>query len=235
MPYGAACKGRVMLAFMAVLAMFWAAPTSYAQALKQCPSADPDVNFSTATSGTQYVRTRSSQDLTRMHGNPYGNTMVGGLGGGELGFQTQARYEILTQGGAACLRLKRVDVLFYARPKIHIASNFSRASCEYGAVMGHEKKHVAELLKFHREYAPRARRELDRILKSIPVSMGPMPRATADKAQDVMQSRIAAGLAAYNKKLTPLLEQRQGKIDTPDEYARVSAQCDDWNDRLGAK
>jgi hypothetical protein len=203
-----------------------------AHAMAECKTGSPGLSFKTGTSQTEYIRTKSSKDLTQMHGGGSQGSYIGGLGGGELGFKTEARFEIQTQGNAACVKLKSVNVLFYSKPQVHIASNFSRSSCEYNAVMAHEKKHISTLLKFQREISPKVKAKIRSMLNSIDPDLGPISLADTQKAQKAIQKRLSASLQAYSDLMMPIVEQRQQAIDTPAEYARVSAQCKKWDEKL---
>jgi hypothetical protein len=205
---------------------------SPAHAMEECKTSNPALNFKTGTSQTQYIRTKSSKDLTQMHGGGAQGSYIGGLGGGELGFKTEARFEIQTQGNAACVKLKSVNVLFYSKPQVHIASNFSRSSCEYNAVMAHEKKHISTLLKFQREIAPKVKAKIRSMINGIDPDIGPISPADTQKAQKAIQARLSASFQAYSDLMMPIVEQRQQAIDTPAEYARVSAQCKKWDEKL---
>lgn len=198
----------------------------------KCSGQKPSLSFSTASAPTKYVRGISSKNLTQMHGAGTG-AAIGGLGGGEIGFKTESRFEVLRQGERTCLRLKQVSVVFYARPAIHIASNFNRASCEYNAVMAHEKKHVSALLKFVREYSPKAHYEIAKILESTSTAFGPLSASRIETAQQHIQSELSAKIQAYSDRVMPVLQQRQQEIDSPSEYARVAALCGKWDQKLG--
>lgn len=203
-----------------------------ARAQIKCRKQTPSLSFSTATAPTKYIRGISAKNLTQMHGAGTGST-VGGLGGGEIGFKTESRFEVANQDGQACVRLKRVSVIFYAKPAIHIASNFNRSSCEYNAVMAHEKKHIATLLKFVREYKPKAHYEVTRMLETMQTASGPVSLPQAEAEQQKIQSELGKKIQAYSTRIMSVLEQRQQAIDTPQEYARVSAQCGRWEQKLG--
>lgn len=198
----------------------------------ECRSGAPSLDFSTSTARTEYIRVKSSKDLSQMHGDLQPGQSVGGLGGGQLGFQTETRFEIVQTGEVACLKFKRVIVDFFSKPRIHIASNFSRSSCEYNAVMTHEKKHTTALLKFQREYAPKARAEISRIIESIDPAMGPLRSGDIKKAQTLIQAKLSTALQAYNKKIMAVLAARQEAIDSPEEYASVVARCEKWEQKL---
>lgn len=203
-----------------------------ALAAPACTQQTPKLSFSTRTANTKYIRSKTSGDLKQMHGGG-GNAAVGGLGGGEIGFRMQTNFEIVESGGSACVRMKEVAVQFYAYPSIHVASNFPRASCEYNAVMNHEKKHVATLRQFIREYAPKTESAVKQLLSAMDTAIGPISPAQSAQAQQKLQSDLYGYLQTYQSRIIPVLSRRQQAIDSPSEYARVTALCSGWNQRLG--
>lgn len=186
----------------------------------------------TSTAPTEYTKTQSSADLTKLHGQGAHNIAVGGLGGGLMGFKTELKFEILTRGRSACVTMTDLDVDFFAKPTIHIASNFRRGTCEYNAVHTHEKKHVRELLKFVREVSPDVRARIKDEIKRMQTAIGPISEAEITKAQEFMQAEIIKEVESLNQELMPILSERQQKIDNPREYKEVSDKCDDWNKKL---
>lgn len=210
------------------------APAANAASLKCSPS-KLELSLKTSTQQTRYIRTKSSDDLTEMHNNQIEGSSVGGLGGGEIGFKTASKFEITHQGDQACVNLIGIDVSFYAKPEIHIASNFNRASCEYNAVMGHEKGHIRIMLQFLREYSPNIKREIHRIAANMKTVEGPVNKQEVKNIQDKMQADFLARLTAYNNKLMPILAARQQKYDSPTEYARVAKQCKKWDEKLSTR
>ncbi len=167
-----------------------------------------------------------------MHGSDGKNSTVGGLGGGEIGFETQSKFEIEMLGNQACVKLKSVEVTFFAKPEIHIASNFSRQSCEYGAVLAHEQGHIQILRKFVREYSPKVKQQLVRIAKSVKSSVGPVDKRDIPKVQSQLQQAFMGHIQQYNSAIMPVLSRRQAAHDSPSEYARVAAKCNGWEKRL---
>ncbi|MCC6598658.1 MAG: hypothetical protein IT559_07710 [Alphaproteobacteria bacterium] len=202
-----------------------------AQAGLKCQNQKPSLSFSSVTAPTRYVRVISSKNLTQMHGGA-GGSVVGGLGGGEIGFNAKSQFTVTQLGNQACINLRKVAVDFYTKPVIHIASNFSRTSCEYNAVMAHEKKHVSTLVKFVREYKPKAHYEITRLLESTQSAYGPIPISQVEAAQQAIQASLSAKIQDYNNRIMPVLQKRQQIIDTPQEYARVAAQCQNWDQKL---
>lgn len=220
--------GAMLFAAMLVLSV-----PAWADTGPQCnDGAKPSLSVKTATTRTKYIRTKSSKDLTDMHGGGGGGSSVGGLGGGEIGFKAETRYKVIEADGAACVTLDRLDVTFYAKPEIHIASNFARSTCEYNAVMAHEKKHIAILRKFVREYSPKVKKSLVRFVSKLDTSAGPVGVSQVNLAQKEIETRILAEVKRLNDKMMPILAKRQQRLDNPQEYARVAAQCNKWDQKL---
>ncbi len=234
------CKQPILLFLIIFLLSY--VPTAYAHdsskkhahskgSLTSCKDSKPKLSFKTATTRTKYVRTKSSSDLTNMHGGG-GKSKVGGLGGGEIGFKTESRFEVTEQGGQACVKLKAVYVTFYAKPEIHVASNFGRSTCEYNAVLAHENGHIRILRKFVREYSPKVKQDLSRMIAKVDPAIGPISKRDIQKAQKKIQDEISKKIQKYNTKIMPVLSKRQQKHDSPTEYRRVSNQCKKWAKKL---
>lgn len=195
-----------------------------------CPSEAATVQVTPVTGEIQLDRSKSTHDLTHMQagGAIRDGHHVNGLGGGSIGLEGRASFKILQRGQRACIWLQSINARFFAYPSIHIARNFPRGSCEYSAVLEHEMKHVDALIDFHTEYTGIFERELQLIAKRI-YPKGPIPAAHIENTQDQMNDRISREIKSFNDRILPILEQRQNAIDTPEEYARVTAQCRNWH------
>lgn len=204
--------------------------TAQAQSFR-CKDANPSLSVKTATTRTKYIRTKSAKDLTDLHGGSKGS-VVGGLGGGEIGFRTASKFEVATAGDMACVKLKRLEVKFYAKPEIHVASNFGRNSCEYAAVLNHENGHIRILRKFVREYSPKVKKELVKISRRLDTAVGPIHVSQIEKAQAKLQKDFIKELEKVNDKIMPVLAKRQKAHDNPREYARVDSKCRKWDQKL---
>lgn len=170
-----------------------------------------------------------------MHGIAGADTSVGGLGGGEIGFDTETRFEIAESAGQACVNLTEIDVIFYAKPEVHVASNFQKGSCEYNAVIEHEKKHIAVLRDFIREYSPKVKAQIQDIVRQSRIAIGPFKTSRIDAAQQKLQQDFMRKIEAYSAQIIPVLAARQSQIDAPEEYERVQAQCRKWDKNLNGE
>ncbi|MCD8497961.1 MAG: hypothetical protein LRZ85_07735 [Alphaproteobacteria bacterium] len=196
-----------------------------------CPTKAPEIKLSRVLGKTRLYRTKDINTLTHMHTDGAANRQgmyVNGLGGGKIGLEGQASFTVMQRGDQACIWLKGIDAKFFALPTIHIANNFPKGTCEYDAVMEHEKKHIRVLQDFHKEFAPKFKTALRRIASDIP-AQGPFDAKSTERIQQDMNARINTGIQSFNDNIIPILEARQAQVDNPNEYARVEAQCKNWN------
>jgi hypothetical protein len=194
-----------------------------------CSGDDPRVTVRLATAKTKYIKSNDVFDLTSMHNTGSGITL--GLAGGPIDITAQYEFRMATLNGKTCVQLNKLEVLFWAKPEVHIASNFKKGTCEYREVLGHEQKHIRTLRKFVREYAPKLKKEVPKIVDTSPTRRTVKER-DIEKAQDDIMKNISARLFAYQKKIMPVLRSRQEAIDTPEEYRRVADRCDNWGRRI---
>lgn len=196
-----------------------------------CPAEAPEINLQRVLGKTKLYRTKDIHALTNMksEGGAIRQGMhVNGLGGGKIGLEGQASFTVMQRGEQACIWLKGINAKFFAYPTIHVANNFPKESCEYNAVLEHEKKHILVLQEFHREFAPKFKTALRRIASGIE-AQGPISASTIERVQKDMNERINRQIQSFNDSIIPVLEQRQNDVDNPQEYASVEAQCRNWH------
>lgn len=195
-----------------------------------CSTEEPKVSVKLKTAKTKYYKNYSARTINEIHNNDGGGTILG-LAGGPIEIAMRGQYEIRSLNNKSCVQLAKVEVVFWAKPVVVIASNFEKGSCEYREVLAHEQKHIRTTRKFIREYAPKLRKEVNKIIdtsrKHVVVSSGKI-----DQGQQKIQDPITKRLFAYQNKIMPVLRSRQEAIDTPEEYARVASRCDNWGKKL---
>lgn len=195
-----------------------------------CDTGAPFIQVHPITKSIKYVRDVSSAELTSNHPEllKKGHHSIGGTGGGAIGLESDVRYEIKTLGKRGCVRIKSIKGTFIAKPVIHIASDYRRGSCEYNAILEHEKKHIRVMKSFHKKYAPKIKKELRRVALQLQ-SKGIVPARDVKKRQKEMQSYIQQYVQAYTADIMQELDRKQKAIDTHAEYKRVAAKCTGWN------
>ena len=195
-----------------------------------CSDEEPKVVVKLATSKTRYYKNHSAQTINSIHNSGGAGTILG-LAGGPIEITTRGQFAIRTLKGKACVQIKNIEVLFWAKPVIVIASNFPKGSCEYNAVFAHEQDHVRKTRRFLREYAPELRREAREIIETSRQRLVVTENRIED-AQKKLQEPIISRLALFQNKIMPILQSRQAEIDSPEEYKKVSDKCDNWGKRL---
>ncbi len=218
---------RLLILIVALFTLF----ASDARALT-CDDEETKVTLDTILKPTQYIRTSSSRNLTEMHAvRGDDDKQILGLGGGEMQLRGKTEFTVTTQWKKACVSLKAVTLTFYARPQIHIASNFKKGSCHYASVLEHEQKHAKALKNFHREYGQELRKELQKYANKIKVK-GPVSKGKATDIQQKMSDLLSEMISRQSDEMADILEERQVAIDTPEEYKRVAAKCKKWDQDL---
>lgn len=123
--------------------------------------------------------------------------------------------------------IKKLQVDFSLKVmEVYVSSQYPVGSCQYKAVLAHEKTHVAINQKTYRKYMAILKRELGRLALPTPArpwrvaSEGEVDARAGALIQPVLD-RVQAGFVAENKRLN-------ARIDTPASYAKISRKCKGW-------
>lgn len=197
-----------------------------------CSNDAPITSVKLATAPTKYIKTQDARSLTAMHNSGRGVTL--GLAGGPISITINGQFQTRSINDKACVELKKLEVLFWAKPEVLIASNFKKGSCEYREVLGHEQKHIRVLRNFVREQAPLLKKEVKKIVSSSRTQYK-VKEQNVEKAQKEIEKQIFSRLEAHQNKIMPILQSRQTAIDSPEEYARVAAKCKNWGKKLSGR
>jgi len=203
---------------------------AYAQT---CPpyTAAINVDFQTQAPTTRYdnsLNVTGIRNLFQTRGMPVGGPHVQALGvtyvTPAFGLQAHTRATVDRKG--ACVYLESVQATFSLRDQhVYIASEYPTGSCEYNAIKDHEDQHVSINTRTLKEYAPRVRAELERLLAAEkPVFASRPDTVTKAKVQELSR-RMNTILDAFQATMS----QRNAVIDTPQNYKAISEICKEWN------
>ncbi|MFP4313617.1 MAG: hypothetical protein ACLFR0_04745 [Alphaproteobacteria bacterium] len=196
----------------------------------ECDGPSPRVQVKMFKKKTDIVRSFSTGHLTHIHTGAYrpNSNFVLGLGGGNFALNAKMKFTIKTKDQLSCVRLDHIMGHFTIKPLMMIAREYRKGTCEYNAVLEHERKHVAALEKFQRHYARKFKSRLKEIARNINTAqVVSATQAEISKAQ--IEEQITREIQNYVEQITPIIQQRQIDIDNPQEYRRVYAQCDGWD------
>ncbi|MBM3523431.1 MAG: hypothetical protein FJX57_10780 [Alphaproteobacteria bacterium] len=206
-----------------------AAASASAQTLV-CPHREPRITIEVASPEPRIDRSRSREALGRKSGEQRpGNVHTLGLYSALWRMSASREVASLVESGArenrGCAWLDKVAVRIEASPRlIHMARELKPRSCRYAAVLEHERKHVAVDDAVLAEGVATLRTELPRVLGELRTEQ-PVPLAGLEDIRrrfiDESETRINALWQAISDERT----RRQLDIDSPEEYARVDAQC----------
>lgn len=132
--------------------------------------------------------------------------------------------------GHVCLWPQAIKVMLgSAEEKVYVAADYPEGSCEYNAILGHEKRHVAINGESLRAHAGQIRQALmEGIRASTPL---PLSQPTADKS--LLSRRLSSFAGPAVSQLRTDLMARNHEIDTPDAYRAEQARsgCRNWKGR----
>tara|TARA_B100001989_G_C24527931_1_gene459808 strand:- start:878 stop:1561 length:684 start_codon:yes stop_codon:yes gene_type:complete len=138
------------------------------------------------------------------------------------------KYEHVNLGpNKYCVRMTHVRVYFVQNPQVFLPTDYKKTSCEYKQILKHEKRHLKALKDFHKEYAPRFEAHLGRVARGLPVP-NPVPYQNVGLVIEQLEEHYVTEFADFIIKATEILDKRQQKIDSPQEYRGVFKRCDNW-------
>lgn len=153
---------------------------------------------------------------------PQGLTSVGH----QLRFRSLVNAE--TARGRTCVWFDQVTVdLTPSSVQIFIPTEYPDGSCEYDAILVHEREHE----RVHRESLTAAAAEIHAALQAatwLPARGNPLETGDRDAAQAELETKIRRVVepvyASYKEKLA----LAQADLDRPDLYQWVSKRCSGW-------
>lgn len=126
--------------------------------------------------------------------------------------------------GKVCIAPASVSIAVHYEPRVLIASEYEKGSCMYGKVLEHEMQHVNVDIITFKELLPQLQKSVQAAAMSI-TPMGPMPEASLETAKNILTEKIKDALVASVEEIEQIRFNRQQRIDTRQEYLRISGAC----------
>lgn len=125
-------------------------------------------------------------------------------------------------GGAVCAALSKLTVTFgFQERVVYVARELPPGSCIQREVLNHEMKHVATDEALLREFMPTFKRRLETVV----ARQGTVRVRGQDQALTALRQPIDAAVNDLMREFSSEREKRQAKVDTLEEYRRVSKSC----------
>src|SRR5260221_7842457 len=151
-------------------------------------------------------------------------TTTEGLYTGRLTGAVTRKTGIQGTAGDVCVRVDRIDVQITIAPRtIYIARGRRPGSCGYNVVLEHERKHEAVDDDVVIAHLPIIRQALETAATMAGTLV--VPAYQRQEAVDRLTKAISDAFDRAITQLTAEQARRQAAVDTPQEYARVSAAC----------
>jgi hypothetical protein len=180
----------------------------------------------------RYFHDHSTEQIEEMRNIKFHNRLVHSPGVTLAEHEFKMDYQI---GGLEhpnqdgfCVWVDSINVSFsYAQMDVYISSQYPEGTCPYQVILNHENQHVA----IDQRVLARYRAIVERVLKrsrSIPTKTHPMSVVSMNNGKAIIDARlnnlVNPILEAYKKEIT----RENGKIDTPANYRRTQALCNNW-------
>ena len=193
----------------------------------------PHVTVKVATNDIKYDFSRSSQELTMMKGDtlsPYapGTDMAsGGLREDRPTINTQIEWQIELdeRRNVACMWYDKVTIRITLDPKIYVAREFNTGTCRE-AVLRHEHRHVDIDRIVLNKFAADIGQAVQQAVDSAGV-FGPFNYNDVERVKDKTSRHIESAIDTRRLLMEKDMDAQQSRVDSLEEYERVSAQCRD--------
>lgn len=219
--------GVLRIAFFIVV--FAAMP---AIAEEPCPTVVPKVSVKSLSKETKKYNNQSAFNLTMLHSRgPRAQGTTLGLHVSPFIMTADYKYKTKEIGEKTCVSLDAVQVKFYSQPVLLVASNFPEDSCEFKAILEHEKGHDKILRGVQREYSDKTRSEMKGFVKKFRGAGAVSPERIPEIKKRI-EGQMERKFEEIVKEAGSVLNSRQKGHDTRQEYKRVEAKCDNWEKTL---
>ncbi len=219
------------IAAIGIMLPIWAPPAALARTVCPPPKQAPDVSVRIKPGGVVVNNHRSHKSLRRLHkGQSTTKSALGwnpvGLTSTELGFQMKVRVTAVpSQRNRYCGYLDSVDATVgYEKLIVYVARKYRPGSCHYGSIMEHEQLHVMVFRRILERYAPR----LERRITSAASRLRPVVTSNAKQAATRLKNKLKQEVQPLFREMNQQLNRENAKLDTPQNYKREQARCENW-------
>ncbi len=207
-------------------------PADAAQPATCPPYRKPIVlGFKTLSPAPVYNNRLSIQGIRNMFGahteavlGPHESAL--GITYAETNYSANANSAAATVRGGYCVYLTDIEVAFgWRRMEVYVASEFEPGSCEYRSILDHENQHVSVNNGALREFAPRFRAEVEKMLRA----QQPVFSGNAEAGMDRAMASVEEGLSALLGQFQKIMAERNAPLDSSSNYDATAKLCANWD------
>jgi hypothetical protein len=173
-----------------------------------------------------------STELQYYYNSHFKDSAVPGITLMKLDTDIKVNTKHLFQDGrpTGCLQIDDIQIKMTMQQTVYIGNEYPEESCNYEAILQHEKKHLKANQSITRNYdtvlQSAIRNQVDSYLKGL--GTGPFYNSDIKKIRKEVVSRISALVAEEQEPLSKEIYIAHKNIDTAEEYKNVSTQCSKW-------
>jgi len=194
------------------------------QAPDDAPSYRVNVNVDVGQPTIYNHRSKAQLGSSNAHGR---RRQVLGTMQGDVDLRWFINFKVEPFGNGNCFWVSVVDVeLSYQQLDVNIAAEYEPGSCQYEAILDHEKEHVQVAQKILSPYAQQIQQALTTL--SIPTRDLPALADSEEQARAQVQSVLRQTLLPVHDQMSRLVRERQADVDTLENYRRTWRQCRKW-------
>lgn len=148
-----------------------------------------------------------------------------GLMRSQLELSNNAQFASSASAGGHCYWIQSIEVVLqYRSLDILVASEYRRDSCAFRAILSHERNHVRVAQEYLARFKPRFRQALN----SVDIPTPGRPAFTTGTPKNEVRQIVGDLIQPVYAELNTAMSRAQSKLDTPEQYARIQARCNDW-------
>ena len=193
--------------------------------------AAPRVLVDPVTEEIVYDYSKDSAALGLIHSDtvsPYGpgvDLTTGGLREDHPTTSIEVKWKIheFPSLGLTCLYYDEIKVTVTLRPKIYVAKDYNHGACRK-AIIAHERRHVKVDRAVMNRYAQSIGESVKKTVDSAG-AFGPFTASALPAAQENLVSRVQEAIEAVKVDMEAEMADLQSKVDSREEYDRVSRIC----------
>jgi hypothetical protein len=149
--------------------------------------------------------------------------------------KTDYKYEGATRGSRASYCIWAVSLRLdfsFTRMDVYLSNQYPVGSCEYNVILGHENQHVAINTRTFEKYK-RLMLQALRKTRTIPTPANPLSVRSMEEGRAIIGARVDHIVMPLYDRFKRELVRENAKIDTPQSYRRLQAQCKKWGYSYG--
>lgn len=217
-----------LLAISLAALWFLAAPNGAAAAGCEAPADaadfDVEVNIDVGEPTIHNRLSKAQLGTSNIHGK---RAQILGTAQTGLELSWSINYQIREWRNVYCFWVANAEVkVSYQTLDVNIAAEYEPGSCQYEAVLDHEYEHVKVAQNIMAPYGQQIEQALTSL--SIPTSHLPSLANSPEIAREEVEAVFRSVLTPVRDQMGQLLTERQGEVDTIENYRRTWRRCRKW-------